>query len=332
MLGPIVLLCSTWLSASSSIWEVGDFVGELPELDLSSMTPRKFYETLVHRAFVVRDFHDSLQKLAEKDGSSDPLAWFESLLTGEGFIDSLEGELHETRLAPVIHRVKWGYFLEKYKDIDMYAVSRAPESFRRYLSLMPIFSCGGQLRNMQPPNLWVSGGIAASKSVVHADSHFNQHCVLKGSKKFHLIPSFVNIQTSDFGWLVVDQEDGSEAPAGFEDAYGEYAARIDTDNIDLERFPGWKTVPWFSAELREGDCIYMPVNWYHYVESKPELTITWHNWFDLPPRWVEEDECFGSNRTQGVSVPMSTCAYRTDFSEHRKSTEMFGNRTSVCVL
>ena len=306
----LLAVLSLGFATGKSIWEVGREIGSLPSLDLASTSPIEFYKMLFHKAFVVRKFHDTLDMMAEgEEYVGDSVSWFESLMNDDR-IDSIEGELWETRLAPVMHKAKWKYFIEKYKDMDIYAVTRAPKGLRPFLKLMPIFSCGGQLRHMAPPNVWVSGGIRSSKSVVHSDSQFNQHCVLKGSKSFLLIPPFIDIQTPEYGWVVIDGENGP--PEGLADAYGEYA-EIDPDNIDLDKHPGWRDVPWFRADLEAGDCIYMPLNWYHYVESKPELTITWHNWFDLPPTWVDTDTCFGKNKTEGVTVPTSQCIYDEDY-------------------
>ena len=32
----------------------------------------------------------------------------------------------------------------------------------------------------------------------------------------------------------------------------------DVDSVDLETFPGLGKVPWWSAKMERGDCIYIP--------------------------------------------------------------------------
>lgn len=328
MMFSCLLLSAFGICNAVSIWNIGQFVSNVPEINVSVATPQKFHDSLKIVPFVIRGFHDTLDSMAEKVGynRNDSVSWFESLF-GETKLDSLEGELHETRLAPFIENIKWKYFFEKYRRIDMYGVSRVPLVFREYLRLLPLFSCGGKLDRMQPPYIWVSGGMASSKSVVHVDNSNNQHCVLKGSKSFMLIPPYIKVNSPEFGWLVVD---GTEEPVpeGFNEAYGEYAALIDTDDIDLDRFPGWKEVPWLRADLNAGDCIYMPAEWFHYVESKPEITVSWHNWFAFPDTWT--DECIAEDA--GTSISPSQCHYQSDYLTNSTPKIWHPNITSKCDL
>ncbi len=295
------------LVSAVTIWEVGRYSGLVPEKNQSDITPRSFYESQQYLPFVVRGFHPSLNQMAAEYGfQGDPVEWMMRNIDGDSRMTSLEGELQETRLAPTIHKLKFKYFFEKFGDIDAYAVTQAPESFRRYLQLFPIFSCEGMTVEMQPPMMWISGGKKKSKSVIHDDSNHNQHCVLKGSKRFMIIPSRVPIETPDYGWVTVENDDGTKKE-GFEDAYGEFVGLVDYNNVDLEAFPKWRDVPWFMADLKEGDCLYMPIGWYHYVESEAEPTVTWHQWFRTPRAWPSG--CEGEN---WKTVFLDQCSFKLD--------------------
>lgn len=318
-----ILVCISPYSAMS-IWDVGQNVGSIPEFELEELNSKEFFDKYHKIPFVVRRFHESLDEIATESGYEDSLEWLRDAIGDAERIDSLEGELRETRLAPTIHRVKWKYFFEKFQHMDMYAVTQAPLGIRNKLKLIPPLSCGGLSSQMAPPHIWVSGGTKASKSVIHADSYLNQHCVLKGSKKFMLIPPGSGINTPDFGW-VVTKDVSDDATPGFDDAYGEFAGLVDTDNVDLSKYPGWSTVPWVSTELNEGDCIYMPLGWYHYVESRAEVTVTWHNWF-------HRNRDYDSSDCVEKEIPTNTCIYKDD--RHTKAGKEYfirhPDRLSYC--
>ena len=312
-----------------SIWNVGKFKGTVPEVSASEINPSEFFEKFHRAPFVVRGFHKTLDQLAAEKGTyTHSLDWLAATIGDQAKISSLEGELQETRLAPVIHNIKWKYFFEKFTSLDIYAVSQAPRNIRPFLELLPTLACGGNSFRMLPPYMWISGGLKPSKSVVHADSHHNQHCVLKGSKKFMLIPPFVPVATPAFGWVNVEADDGSKLE-GYEDSYGDYAARVDYDNVDTDALPGWKDVPWLLAELNAGDCLYMPIRWFHYVESKAEPTVTWHIWFHLMSQWVDSDTC----PADGRRLFTSQCFFKDDQQESQGKGMDWGDfidRMSLC--
>ena len=47
---------------------------------------------------------------------------------------------------------------------------------------------------------------------------------------------------------------------------GDYSA-VDVDRVDLHTYPGLEHVPWVKADVGPGDCLYIPVNWFHQVSS-----------------------------------------------------------------
>ena len=309
-----------------SIWEVGDFRGRVPELNASLITPRTFFDVQHKLPFVARKYHKSLDEIASASGfTGDSLDWLAKTIGETARISSLEGELQETRLAPVIHNIKWKYFFEKFRDLDIYAVTEAPQAVREHLRLFPFFSCGGNSYKLQAPYMWVSGGLKESRSVIHADSHHNQHCVLKGTKRFMIIPSSVPVDTEAYGWLYTQREDGTPVE-GFEDSYGDYAANIDVSNVDLNRYPAWKTIPWYLAELHAGDCLYMPIEWYHYVESEAEPTVTWHIWFHLMAQWV--DDCPAEAQPEPLSLDQ--CVFKKPKNVTQHQWGPFSDRASLC--
>lgn len=321
-------------SNSVSIWEVGDFRGKIPEKNASAISPRLFFEAQQHVPFIARGFHKTLTELAdEAKFKGDPFEWLSEQIGGDAKMCTLEGELQETRQAPVIYMLKFKYFFEKFRKLDAYAVSQVPLGIRKNLQLLPFFACGGNSFGMQVPMMWISGGARRTKSVVHADSHHNQHCVLHGEKRFMLIPPHIPLDTSDYGWLTTQNEDGS-MKEGFESAYGDFAAEIDYDNMDLDRFPKWKEVPWFIAELKAGDCLYMPIDWYHYVESGVGPAVTWHQWFRTQPEWQLQSDCQDNpDNPPGKVLTTDQCVFNNDKHVDRRVNKISftENRTSQCT-
>jgi hypothetical protein len=147
----------------------------------------------------------------------------------------------------------------------------------------------------------------------------------------------VNIETPEFGWYDTESKTKDELLRdGYQDAYGAFFAQIDPDNVDLNEFPRWNHVPWFYAELHEGDCIYIPLRWYHYVESDPELTITWHNWFTLREQWRDDDKCdrAASGEEIGRRFTTSECLYENDrhgYEGNPKIWKLYEAMSSTCV-
>lgn len=53
----------------------------------------------------------------------------------------------------------------------------------------------------------------------------------------------------------------------FEGRFLNNTSSVDVENIDFEKFPLVKNVRFFTLTLQEGECLYIPVKWWHYVRS-----------------------------------------------------------------
>eukprot|EP00435_Cladocopium_sp_Y103_P018915 s1117_g4.t1 len=67
--------------------------------------------------------------------------------------------------------------------------------------------------------------------------------------------------------------------------YGAFMGRIDVDRMDLIKYPGWKDVKWSHADLKPGDCLYIPYQWYHQVTAHPGRSINVHVWYWRPAKF-----------------------------------------------
>ncbi|CAK9065196.1 unnamed protein product [Durusdinium trenchii] len=61
--------------------------------------------------------------------------------------------------------------------------------------------------------------------------------------------------------------------------------RIDVDRMDLIKYPGWRDVQWSYADLKPGDCLYIPYQWYHQVTAFPGRSINVHVWYWRPAQF-----------------------------------------------
>ena len=48
--------------------------------------------------------------------------------------------------------------------------------------------------------------------------------------------------------------------------HGGYSS-VDVNDVDLKRHGCFSTLEHWSAQMDPGDCLYIPMNWYHQVRS-----------------------------------------------------------------
>merc|ERR1712061_517329 len=79
--------------------------------------------------------------------------------------------------------------------------------------------------------------------------------------------------------------------------YGAFM-QLDADAVDLVEHPGWIDVDWSYADLKPGDCIYIPFQWYHQVTAPASRSVNAHIWY-WRPKQFDERSCEGDipNRT-----------------------------------
>ena len=63
-----------------------------------------------------------------------------------------------------------------------------------------------------------------------------------------------------------------------------WTSNVDLKKIKTNKFPLFKKANVIKVKLTDGDLIYIPRGWWHYVESlSPSIGISFHfwNWFDF---------------------------------------------------
>eukprot|EP00933_Yihiella_yeosuensis_P022105 TRINITY_DN17407_c1_g2_i1.p1 TRINITY_DN17407_c1_g2~~TRINITY_DN17407_c1_g2_i1.p1 ORF type:complete len:275 (+),score=26.91 TRINITY_DN17407_c1_g2_i1:348-1172(+) len=189
-------------------------------------------------------------------------------------------------------------FLSRYTTEELYATFRLGGNDRvgQDLYLLPILNCGGDFtRRLHSGIVWMSSG--GTRSVIHADSSENIHCMIDGVKHWSFWQSKDKplITSKEAGW--VKAEDPQVDPK-FEKAWGEASFHIDPGNVDVERFPIWDKLKRWNMTLEAGDCVFVPYHWYHYVEAPAVRSVSFHIWFHTGPLLKEYQENHWAKQSQ----------------------------------
>jgi hypothetical protein len=100
-------------------------------------------------------------------------------------------------------------------------------------------------------------------------------------------------------------------------------SQVDLDNIDLKEFPTVESLEFIDCILVEGDLLYIPTKWWHYVRSLPtsfSVSFWWHYkvvdyWLDRGKSGFDVYKC-RLLRIEGQE-PMGTVNYRVADSSLR---------------
>jgi len=100
----------------------------------------------------------------------------------------------------------------------------------------------------------------------HFDEQENLFCQIRGKKRVFLFPP------DQFAALY---------PYKFHHPH-DRQAQVDIRNLDLKRFPKAKELKGLTAELWPGDVLYIPIYWFHEIESVgEEPVISVNYWFKV---------------------------------------------------
>ena len=188
-------------------------------------------------------------------------------------------------------------FVAMYRTAPLYAVSHIPAELLPDVQFPPFFDCSPAYLYTTRAHIWWGFASSASpiSSVLHTDSVDNVHCVLSGSKKWVMTAADAEMTTGSCGWQTV----------------GDYST-ADPHAVDLDRFPCLADPErrWVKAVLQPGDCLFVPVEWAHQVETigrtiSFSINLMEHHRFH-GAIMSRLEGCCGSERP---AVPLSVCNF-----------------------
>ena len=138
-------------------------------------------------------------------------------------------------------------FIDIYKHEDIYCVSPLPSFLAREFLIYQPLDCPSVINLIEDNVMWFSSG--GSKSVWHNDAYENLNCLFRGTKEFIMANRSEGREK-----VHIDMEDGS------------YSS-VDVEDVDVEKYPGFKSTTFFNVTVEAGDCLYIPWYWFHAVTS-----------------------------------------------------------------
>ncbi|CAL4999703.1 unnamed protein product [Urochloa decumbens] len=110
---------------------------------------------------------------------------------------------------------------------------------------VPEYCCagGGELRSL---NAWF--GPHGTVTPLHHDPHHNLFAQVLGRKYFRLYPPSVSVDLYPHTETTLSN-----------------TSQVDLDNIDEKEFPKTADLEFMDGILEEGDLLYIPPNWWHYM-------------------------------------------------------------------
>jgi len=197
---------------------------------------------------------------------------------GEALVEVEEGKKEDRDLS--MWSETFGDFLRKYQGKDkrdkfrgnFYSVSAVPSGMRKEYNLPKAVNCPAFYKNshggFRQINHWFSSG--GTSSVLHKDSFENLNCLFDGSKDMVFIePGYTE---RDLHWDSRDNHGHSW---------------INCDKVDLVKYPNIRKIGWWKAHMERGDCLYIPLGWYHHVKSHPgpnQRNFAMNLWWEMDYR------------------------------------------------
>ncbi|KAJ0965105.1 hypothetical protein J5N97_026243 [Dioscorea zingiberensis] len=107
------------------------------------------------------------------------------------------------------------------------------------------FAGGGELQSL---NAWF--GPPGTVTPLHHDPHHNLFAQVVGRKYIRLYPSSVSEELYPYSESMLSN-----------------SSQVDLDHIDVKQFPKVENMDFIDCILEEGELLYIPPKWWHYVRS-----------------------------------------------------------------
>lgn len=153
-----------------------------------------------------------------------------------------------------------GSFISTYNTSKTYyLIDTLPIAMQEEMEFPAVLHTCEICSKLQDFVLWFSGGQTSSK--LHYDKVENLYCQIDGSKS----------------WFMSDPVHGKDKIPIDKEA-GAYSS-INVSAVDMDKYPGMQEVEYFLTMTYPGDCIYVPVDWFHQVNSAPQRNLAVNIWW-----------------------------------------------------
>ncbi|CAD6218719.1 unnamed protein product [Miscanthus lutarioriparius] len=156
--------------------------------------------------------------------------WKQELVTFSQFLDRMWSTVCPSKLTYLAQHPLFEQIKELSEDIIV------PEY---------CYAGGGELQSL---NAWF--GPQGTVTPLHHDPHHNILAQVLGRKYIRLYPAFISEDLYPHTQTMLCN-----------------ASQVDLDNIDLKEFPRAENLEFMDCILEEGDLLYIPPKWWHYVRS-----------------------------------------------------------------
>lgn len=177
----------------------------------------------------------------------------------------------EDRKKGSIWHMSMEKYISVYKKLNGYLITDIPDSMKVDIKVPLSLQCGGFQDNLHHVIMWFSSG--GTNSHLHNDGFDNINCILDGSKEIILIDK-------KYGELV--KADGWDEEGSF--------SHVNVDEVDMYRYPQIQKVPYHKLTVTKGDCLYIPITWFHQVYSLPGRNMALNFWFHHL-MWYNSSQC-----------------------------------------
>jgi len=158
-------------------------------------------------------------------------------------------------------------YLNSYASADQFMISDVVPALKPDYELPSALQCPLLKKSFMRALMHLNGG--NTKSVLHHEHYEDIHCVLAGNKNYLLANP-----ASNHEHIFIDADD-AEA--------GEYVA-VDVDAVDAVKYPGIRKVIFYNADLKAGDCIYIPSTWMYADKTSDGRQLAMSVW------WARDDD------------------------------------------
>ncbi|KAM7449657.1 hypothetical protein ABFA07_002570 [Porites harrisoni] len=261
--------------------------------------PREFFEENVRpgKPLLLRGAAKSMPAYSK---------WTDGYLSerfGEVGIDVEEGKKENRSLATFHFKLQ--DFISRYKNEDIYMVESLPLKMREEYALLKSLRCGGYTEVLQDAVVWFSSG--GTKSVLHFDSVDNINCLFDGTKELLMINKSYLEQAH------IDKVEGA-------------FSTVDVDSVDMYKFPGLQTIPYYKVLMEPGDCLFIPSRWIHQVRSYGSRNLAVNIWWAHFTNFNHTD-CEVSPHKDKELVPLSLFDFHPGEAIRQAALEVTGGKT-----